>query len=393
MGNGLAMRAALTVKGLAQACNLTVAVVPVSDPTAGAQNLKWVQTIADQCFIAPLPDPAEATHRWIADPTGRAAVMAMQPLPERAKLACPDILSSHLGGETFDLIWTLRLYLAGAALQFRAGDSRLVLDVDEDEAATLGAIADLHQLRGEADAAARMTEDSGAFRRMADQTLPWFDQVITASNKETEALRHRYGLENISTVPNAVDIPDLADSRTNEKKPLSLLLIGNLDYLPNKDAAEQLVGSILPRIRERLPDALLHIVGAGKITAELAQYPGVETHGFVTDLAPLYAATDIAVVPLRAGGGSRLKILEAFAYGVPVVATAAGAAGLDVSDQDQLLIADSDVDFVGAVLRLTSDSGLSAGLTASAKRFVSINHNASEIAENIAKFATGKVQL
>ncbi len=387
MGNGLAMRAAVTVAGLARACNLTIAVVPVSDPGADERCLRWAAERSEHCILVPLPEAADAARRWISSPAGRVVVAATQPLPHSVRLACPDAVLRETGGAAFDVVWTMRLYLAGVALPYRDRAAHMVLDIDEDDAATVRAIAELQSHRGEIDAARRSVAEAGAYARFAAHCLGWFDHIVTASDLESEALRRHHRLGVVTTVTNAVDARISAKRRSHDTKPPSLLFVGNLNYVPNLDAAERLATSILPALRRRFPAAELHLAGAGKAAVQFARRSGVHAHGFVADLGPLYDRASVTVVPLRAGGGSRIKILEAFAYGLPVVATPVAAAGLDVSDGDQLLIADDDTELVGAALRIATDVNLAGRLTVSAARFVAENHDIEAVAARIADLA------
>lgn len=383
------MRAAVTVMGLARECNLTIAVVPVSDPGTDERCLRWAAERSEHCILVPLPEPTDAARGWISSPAGRVVVAATQPLPRRARLACPDAVLRETGGAAFDVVWTMRLYLAGVALPYRDRAARMVLDIDEDDAATMRAIAELHCHRGETDAASRSVAEADAYASLAAHCLGWFDQIVTASDLESEALRRRHRLDVVTTVTNAVDARVAPKRRSHDNKPPSLLFVGNLDYVPNLDAAERLAASILPALRRRFPAAELHLAGAGKAAARFARLSGVHVHGFVADLGPLYDRAHVTVVPLRAGGGSRLKILEAFAYGLPVVATPVAAAGLDVSNGDQLLIADDDAELVVAALRIATDVNLAGRLAASAARFVAEKHDAEAIAARIADLARG----
>src|SRR5262245_57758657 len=106
-GNGLAMRAAVTVQGLARACNLTIAVVPVSAPDIDEQDLVWAAERSERCILVPLPEPADAARLWISNPNGRAAVAAASRLPGRARLACPGAGLREIGDRAFDLVWTM----------------------------------------------------------------------------------------------------------------------------------------------------------------------------------------------------------------------------------------------------------------------------------------------
>lgn len=387
-GNGLAMRAAVTVQGLARACKLTSVVIPVSQPEVDQSSLTWASHFSHRCHIVRLATPVQAARAWLSDPGSRRLVEALQPLPQRARLADPFCVLRALADSSFDLVWVLRLYLAPAARSFLAGASCRVLDVDEDDEVTLRAIADLHHRRGEADEAARAASEAGAYRRFADNCLDWFDQVVTASEAETEGLRRRCSVSApIFTIPNAVET-GIAHVGTREQPgPITLVFVGNMDYAPNFDAAERLADAIFPAIRRRLPGAELHLAGAGRGCAKMADRPGVRIHGFVADLAALYRLATVAVVPLRAGGGTRLKLLEAFAHGVPVVATAAAAAGLEVRDGDHLLMAENDEGLIAATLRIATDARLARRLVAAAAQFVAEAHDAVQIAGRI----TGQV--
>src|SRR5262249_33245415 len=135
--------------------------------------------------------------------------------------------------------------------------------------------------------------------------------------------------------------------------PLRLLFVGTLGYFPNADAVSFLSREVLPaldRIGSR--EARVDVIGACDTGAlgDLRLDPRLRIHGFLEDLAPLYASADAAVVPLRAGGGTRIKILEAFAHGVPVVSTSIGAEGLDVVADVHLLLADEAESFARACL-------------------------------------------
>jgi polysaccharide biosynthesis protein PslH len=126
----------------------------------------------------------------------------------------------------------------------------------------------------------------------------------------------------------------------------------------------------------------LRIVGAGESddVAAVANDAGVKLVGAVAELSPEYARAALAVVPLRAGSGTRIKILEAFAHGVPVVATPRGASGLAVSDGEQLLLAESPADFAAACLRISQNPTLSEYLVRSAGAWVREHHATGTVA-------------
>ena len=137
----------------------------------------------------------------------------------------------------------------------------------------------------------------------------------------------------VVTVPNAVETESLPSRHRPAAGPLRLLFVGRLDYPPNLEAVRELVERHLPVLRREFPGVIVRIVGEDSRGAtEGLRREGVEFLGRVSDLLPHYAASDAAYIPLRSGGGTRLKILEAFSIGLPVASTAVGAEGLAARD-------------------------------------------------------------
>jgi glycosyltransferase involved in cell wall biosynthesis len=137
-----------------------------------------------------------------------------------------------------------------------------------------------------------------------------------------------------------------------------------MDYSANADAAWYLIREILPKVNRR--DAVLTLVGGGasrRLLREAASAPlAVEDAGKVRDTAPFFEGSRVLVVPLRFGGGTRFKILEALARGVPVVSTSIGCEGLGLADGSELLIADDPDAFASAIDRLLLDDELCISL-------------------------------
>jgi glycosyltransferase involved in cell wall biosynthesis len=154
-------------------------------------------------------------------------------------------------------------------------------------------------------------------------------------------------------VPNVVDVTAIQPVPGNATEPVTIF-VANFAYEPNRTALRFLLEDVLPRVWTQLPDAHLMLVGAG-----LEQPPGddsrVHTLGFVENLADVYAQARCAVVPLLHGGGSPLKLIEAFAYGLPVVATPRAVAGLDVHEGVDCLVAEDAHMFAEALTRVLRD--------------------------------------
>jgi glycosyltransferase involved in cell wall biosynthesis len=181
-------------------------------------------------------------------------------------------------------------------------------------------------------------------------------------------------------VPNAVEVREplpVTDQRT-------LLFLGALDYAPNANAAALLIDQIFPSVREAVPDARLIIAGphAERVAAS-RQRPGVEFTGFVQDLETLYRHSRVVCVPIRSGGGTRVKIIEAAAFGKPVVSTTLGAEGLTFRDGRDLLIRDDPASFSAACASLLSDDAACSRLGLSAHATASAHYDRSAIVEMI----------
>lgn len=138
-----------------------------------------------------------------------------------------------------------------------------------------------------------------------------------------------------------------------------LIFVGSMEYVPNIDAMEFFCLEILPLVVKEMPEVSLTIVGRPTPSIQrLGQLPNVNLAGFMADVRPAIRASAVSIVPLRIGGGIRLKILEAMALGAAIVSTAIGCEGLDLTNEQELLVADSPQDFAAAVLRLLRDAPL-----------------------------------
>jgi len=152
-------------------------------------------------------------------------------------------------------------------------------------------------------------------------------------------------------------------------EPGTLIFTGSFRYFANHDAMVWFLGQVYPRIQAQAPDVHLTITG-DHANLPLPCTEGVTLTGFVEDVRPLIATAWISVVPLRLGGGTRLKILEAMALGTPVIATSKGAEGLEAQQEEHLLIADTPEAFVEAVVRVLKEPELRRRLTDNAYQLV-----------------------
>jgi glycosyltransferase involved in cell wall biosynthesis len=200
---------------------------------------------------------------------------------------------------------------------------------------------------------------------------PLFDGVCAAAPLEASAIRQRFGFE-VAVVRNAVVVP--AEITRQPAVPPELLFVGNLDYPPNVEAATALATRIVPAVASALHRPVnVNLVGPhgpGQSIQALGRLPGIRLTGYVEDLAPLYERASAVVVPLARGGGTSIKVLEAFARGVPVVSTRAGVRGLGVEDGTHVLLGESTGDLAASVAALLRDPPWGARLARAAREFV-----------------------
>lgn len=160
------------------------------------------------------------------------------------------------------------------------------------------------------------------------------------------------------------------------------------EYGPNVDAANFLVKEILPELRSRVPSVQARLVGnASEQVRSLHQPPGVVVTGFVPDIGSELARADLIVVPVRYGGGTRIKILEAFAHRIPVVSTTIGAEGIDAAPGRDILLEDTPAAFAQACERLLTDAALRERVVEAAYRLFLARYRWEQIQDAIAALA------
>jgi sugar transferase (PEP-CTERM/EpsH1 system associated) len=210
-------------------------------------------------------------------------------------------------------------------------------------------------------------------RRYEAQACRRSDRVLAVSAADAAALRELVPDLPVTVVPNGIDTTTYKPTeQAGETEPRTLVFTGTMDFRPNVDAVLWFARQVLPRVREQAPEARFLIVGQRphRRLDELRADPAITLTGRVDDVRPYIARAAAYVAPLRIGGGTRLKLLEAMAMGKAIVSTRLGAEGYPVSDGQQLMLADAPDEFAAAVVDLLREPRRREALGQTARAFV-----------------------
>jgi polysaccharide biosynthesis protein PslH len=205
-----------------------------------------------------------------------------------------------------------------------------------------------------------------------------FDKVIAVSEEDALTIRDQYGVKDVAWVPTGVDTDFFRPAGTPARNPRELLFTGSLDWLPNEDAIVHFVAEIFPLVQRAVNDVTFTIVGrrpSAVIRRLASDHPAIRLAADVPDVRPYLAGAGVFVVPLRIGGGTRLKIFEAMAMELPVVSTTVGAEGLPVDDGTHLAIGDSAGAFAARVVTILRDPEQGRAMAARAAAAVRHSHD------------------
>jgi glycosyltransferase involved in cell wall biosynthesis len=267
-----------------------------------------------------------------------------------------------------DLVWAVRLFVAEA---IRTGRERMIVDLDDVES-----VRESRRLAVlPADAWNLLCWlDNLKLRRLERGTPDRYARIVVASEGDRR-LFHRRMAEKILVVPNGVPAR-LLDEPRGERPGPCLVFVANMRYAANVDAAFWFVREIFPRVRSQVTEARLWLVGhddQGHVR-ELHDGDSIIVTGRVDDVVPFVTRAAVSVVPLRWGGGTRIKILESLALGTPVVSTTIGADGLDLLPGRDIVIADTPENFAESVLALLADRAHREALAAAGSRVVAARY-------------------
>jgi len=233
-------------------------------------------------------------------------------------------------------------------------------------------------------------------RAFEAKACPMFDCVVAVSREDREMIRHEYGVENVYDVPTGVDTSYFQPSGHVQSRPNHLVFTGSMDWLPNEDGIRFFTEQIMPRIKQKIPSVTLTVVGRNPYPSlvELSKRdPSVTVTGRVEDVRPFMEEATVYVVPLRIGGGTRLKIYEAMAMEQAIVSTSVGAEGLPVVDGSEILLADNPDSFAAAVVTLLREPRLAAEIGKRAATKVRDQFGWDAVAESFATICEEAIRM
>jgi glycosyltransferase involved in cell wall biosynthesis len=238
-------------------------------------------------------------------------------------------------------------------------------------------------------------------RRFEETEMPRYQGVVVCSQEDRQSavLQVAGSGAPIEVIVNGADTEFFQPDRKPDLRP-TVLLLGTMHYYPNIDAVLHYVQTMHEALRAAIPELQVLIVGhqpPPEIEA-LRNLPGITVTGSVPDIRPYMARSWIQIVPLRLGGGTRLKIVESMAAGLPVLSTSVGAQGLGAHDGDELMLADDPADFVRKAVTLLSNNDLRTEMAATARTFVEAHYSWQSLGQRFAEFchttaARGRVRV
>jgi glycosyltransferase involved in cell wall biosynthesis len=276
------------------------------------------------------------------------------PLPYTWAGFCDPLFAENVKGAVssgrFDLIHCDHVQVAATLLGLDTPPR--VLNAHNVEALLLRRVA---ERAGRVWRRAFFTWQAAKARRAEAQAFDGFDHCVAVSEPDADEIRHSAPGLPVSIVPNGVDI-DWFRPDSHRPEPGRLVFVGAMDWLPNADAVCFFAAEVLPLVRRQAPEAELLVIGRnpGSLERRIAA-DGVRFTGTVDDIRPHLQGAGLVVVPLRIGGGTRLKILESWSMAKAVVSTSIGAEGLPVRDGENIAIADRPDEMAERIVQLLRD--------------------------------------
>lgn len=369
LNSGTRQRTYHVMKSLAAQCKLTLVCPTPAGKTC--PQLEGLSPLVEKTFLYPVESyrcpavPDDSVPAPVAKALNLIRLIPSHLHPVRPaafriwESAAANRLLAQLANDPWDVIWAYRFpsYLALPA----GVKQRVIVDLDDLEHEKKRYAIDHSRLRP------RLVYDYIEYFRLRrmELNLPNLPHEIVVCSEEQKMKLG--GGPAIHVLPNGVDLPDGAESVQQTPPDSSMIFCGGMAYGANIDAALFFCREILPLIHLHRPDAILYIVGKNPPASVRNLHDGsrVLVTGEVPEVAPFYRKAALAVCPIRYGSGTRIKILDAFAFRKPVVSTTIGAEGIAINPGGNILLADRPEDFAAACVSIMNDPSLARRLSTS----------------------------
>ncbi len=386
-GNGLAMRLGIFLEALTRLGPTDLFVVPIAGSSESAQ------TFPDRLGVVTRVISLEG--RWdshfglinhVADPQERLASFRRYGRPSLtagASAAVLGELKQSIGAKAYDLVHIGRSYLSAASRAVE-NEAAFTLDLDEDEVTAYRQLAAEHVDGNHPLDAAWMEAEAEGFTRLQDMELGRFHRLFISSTIDKERIALRNSALQLDVVENGIAICPLPSRRDDGR---TIVFVGSFGYQPNVTGCIWFATKVWPKIRAAAPQAVrLRLVGRDAPAAirDLVRGEGIEVIGEVAEIADAYQEATLAIAPLHAGAGTRIKVLEAAAFGVPVVATSLAINGLRLASPESVWTADDPDGFATAVLSALASPEEQKRRSARAYHIVEAYHDRSRIVDELA---------
>jgi glycosyltransferase involved in cell wall biosynthesis len=308
--------------------------------------------------------------------TGQPAIIAREQVGAMRRK-----VEELLGSTRFDVVHADQIPMAQFALLGEGTGVKRLLDQHN---ATFQIVERLAAHEAQGWKRAFLRREARAFLRYEMDACRRFDHVTFVTEEDRQALQTRGGIEEATTLPadRTTVIPICIDVEAVRPvapgpMPFRVTHVGTMNWPPNVEGLLWFWEEVWPQVRAQVPGARLTVIGKNapdRIRA-MDRLDEVDVPGYVDDLAPYLADTAVSIVPLRAAGGMRVKILDAWSWGLPVVSTTIGAEGIALREGENILLADSPGEFAQAVVRLLSDERLRAQMRAGGRQWVKARYD------------------
>ena len=224
------------------------------------------------------------------------------------------------------------------------------------------------------------------FKTYEKRVFQSVDGVVCVSRQDATLAAEQFGAQRTWVVDNGIDKAHFQQTPNTQRQPHTVLFLGSLEWRPNIEAVRLLLDQVFPQVCQIEPKARLCIVGRMAppwLVQRVAGASNIELHSSVPDVRPYLASATVMAVPLRVGGGSRLKILEAMACGLPVVSTTVGYEGLELTAGREIVIADDAKDMASQLVQIMRDPMRAAQLASGAKCLANERYDWDVLAERL----------